>query len=45
MRLSVKIALIFGEMCFLEERYEKMKKTFENFESGLYSKSGSMPLK
>ena len=33
-------------MCFLEESYEKMQKNsnFENFESTLYSKSGSMPL-
>ena len=36
----------FGEMCFLEESYEKMQKNsnFDNFESVLYSKSGSMPL-
>ena len=36
----------FGEICFLEESYEKMQKlsTFEHFESTLYSESGSMPL-
>ena len=36
----------FGETCFIEESYEKMQKlqNFDNFESTLYSKSGSMPL-
>ena len=36
----------FGEMCFLEESYEKMQKNsnFENFESTFYSKSGSRPM-
>ena len=37
----------FGEVCFLEGSYEnrqKKKSNFENFESALYSTSGSMPL-
>ena len=34
------------EVCFLEDSYENMQKksNFENFESTLYSTSGSMPL-
>ena len=53
MRLSVKIVhwndciqIPLGEMCFLEklQKYQKRKPNFENFESALYSKSGSMPL-
>ena len=53
MRFYVKIALIsywndfslitLGEVCFLEESYENMQK-IQNFESALYSTSGSMPL-
>ena len=36
----------FGEMCFLEEELQKdaKKSKFDNFESALYMKSGSMPL-
>ena len=56
MRLSVKIEHShfilklfqrnsFGEVFFLEERkIWKKKSNFENFESALYSTSGSMPL-
>ena len=35
----------FGEVCFLEKSFESAKNSnLENFESALYSTSGSMPL-